>query len=528
MIDINLEGLRLLDGINDSLSSIKAKLEEYINLKQYGYGIREISLNNSQVMRICLLVGLSNNDKRDMAEINKLTTSKQNQPIVSTFFTKSGLKDTFIALIKMRYHNEEVQWESSSQLSKILGYEMLRGRDILLKPDALDDWFAFSNNNTYFNGLDIPELNLRIGSYENGNDAFLDINSRNIPNNQMLIAGTTGSGKSNLLAVLINQVREISCNSAYPVNFLLFDYKGEFSDPANKHWLSLFNTNTSAILDPMKDPLPFSPFKDFAGKTLNEINLYSTTMSRALVSIFGANISAKMQDRLSSAIIEAYKKNDFKPISIRSIIDNYTALLPEKKQDDVDSILSSLNTMDRANLFSEQDDINLVKDCYIINLSQYPKDGPIAKAIVYFVISKLNNIYESLPKQASNENVVELRHFTIIDEAHYMLDFENQPLKNLIAVGRNKGMSIILATQNMEQYKNKHFDYIANAQYPIIMKQQTMNDGVLRNLFGVNSNELQELKQAITSLQKGELIIKDTNNFGVGKKFKKIKVTHLI
>lgn len=31
MIDINLEGLRQLEGINDSLSSIKTKLEEYIN-----------------------------------------------------------------------------------------------------------------------------------------------------------------------------------------------------------------------------------------------------------------------------------------------------------------------------------------------------------------------------------------------------------------------------------------------------------------------------------------------------------------
>lgn len=528
MIDINLEGLRMLDGINDSLSSIKTKLEEYINLKEYTYGVREVSLKNSQVMRICLLVGLSNNDKRDMMEINKLVTSQQNQPYVSTFFTKSALKETFIALIKMRYHNEEVQWESASQLSKILGYEMLRGRDILLKPDALEEWFAFSNSGSLFKAMDIPELNLRIGSYDNGNDAFLDINSKNIPNTQMLIAGTTGSGKSNLLAVLIHQIREISCESAYPVNFLLFDYKGEFSDPTNKHWLSLFNTNTSAILDPVKAPLPFSPFKDFTGKTLNEINLYSTTMSQALISILGAKISANMQDRLSTAIIEAYKNSDFKPISIRSIIDNYKNLLPERQQDNVDSILSSLNTIERANLFSEQDDINLVKDCYIIDLSKYPKDGPIAKAIVYFVISKLNNIYELLPKQASNENLVELRHFTIIDEAHYMLDFENQPLKNLIAVGRNKGMSIILATQNMEQYKSKYFDYIANAQYPIIMKQQTMNDGLLRNLFGVNSNELQELKQEITSLQKGELIIKNTTSLGIGKKFKKIKVTHLI
>ena len=37
----------------------------------------------------------------------------------------------------------------------------------------------------------------------------------------------------------------------------------------------------NAILDPVQRPLPFTPFKDFRGKTLNEINLYSTEMASA-------------------------------------------------------------------------------------------------------------------------------------------------------------------------------------------------------------------------------------------------------
>jgi len=154
----------------------------------------------------------------------------------------------------------------------------------------------------------------------------------------------------------------------------------------------------------------------------------------------------------------------------------------------------------------------------------------MAKAIVYFVISKLNSIYEKLPKQAMNDERVELRHFTIIDEAHYMLGFENKPLQNLIAVGRNKGMSIILATQNMESFKSKYFDFYANAQYPLIMKQQQQNDNVLKDLFAVSGNALIELKQAISGLEKGELITKDAENMslGIGKHWQKIKVTHLI
>jgi hypothetical protein len=198
--------------------------------------------------------------------------------------------------------------------------------------------------------------------------------------------------------------------------------------------------------------------------------------------------------------------------------------------DNDDSITSVLKQLDRARLFAEEDKVDLVKDSFIIKMDSYPKDGPVAKAIVYFVISKLNNIYEGLERQAVSNNYVEIRHFTIIDEAHYMLSFDNRPLRNLIAVGRNKGLSIILATQNMDDFKSKSFDFYANAQYPLIMKQQSISDGVLRDIFGVSGKEFLDLKASIAGLQKGELIIKDSNAdiLGIGKKWKKIKVNHLI
>lgn len=204
--------------------------------------------------------------------------------------------------------------------------------------------------------------------------------------------------------------------------------------------------------------------------------------------------------------------------------------MPENKRDDMDSVKSVLSQLVRNNIFDDSDRIDLMQGCYVINLGQYEKDGIMAKAIVYFVISKLNSIYEKLPKQATNDERVEIRHFTVIDEAHYMLSFENKPLQNLIAVGRNKGMSIILATQNMESFKSKHFDFYANAQYPLIMKQQQQNDSVLKDLFGVSGSSLQELKQTIAGLQKGELITKDAQAMalGIGKHWKKIMVTHLI
>ena len=53
---------------------------------------------------------------------------------------------------------------------------------------------------------------------------------------------------------------------------------------------------------------------------------------------------------------------------------------------------------------------------------------------------------------------------------------------------------------------------------------------VIKDLFGVSGRELQEIRTEIAGLQKGELIIKDQMAFALdlGKKYKKIKVSHLI
>jgi energy-coupling factor transporter ATP-binding protein EcfA2 len=528
---INLQNIRQAEGIIESLHEVKAKIEQRINLAKYSANQKPVSLAGNKIMRICLLAGLSNKEQRDLNSIEQIQISKSGNRIFETLFTLYNLGTAYSALLKLRYNGMQIDWENTALKSKIVNAEILRGRDVLLKDDTIEDWLL---NTIILSGGGkagtIPFLNLNIGTYEDEIPATLNLNGRDIPNTQILVAGTTGSGKSNLLAVLINEIRSLSIESHYPVNFLLFDYKGEFSDPANNAWLTLFELDRGSILDPIVEPLPFTPFKNFTGKPQNEINLYSTELANALCSIDRASISANMSNRLSEAIINSYKRTQNNPVNFEGIIKEYTDLQPDKEKDKDDSVKSVLKQLIRNNLFVNEDRIDLIKGSYIVKMDSYPKDGPIAKAIVYFIVSKLNTIYEKLPKQAVDENTVELRHFTIIDEAHYMLGFDNKPLRDLIAVGRNKGLSIILATQNMDSYKSEYFDFYANAQYPLIMKQQSINDGVVKDLFGVSGKDFQEIKEAIAGLHKGELIIKNPTAavLGMGKKYKKIKVRHLI
>ena len=515
------------ENFNSEFAPLKDRIESIINLSRPAGNERRYSLPNNKLMRICLLAGLSTPGKRDMTVVEAMKLQTGNR-FVPSFFTHQELSPLYSALIKLRYHDSRLDLSNNRVLSRIIGAEMYRGRDMLLTDNNLEN-YLFSQGSQTALSKDIPLLNLLIGNYGDAEmEATLDINSRAITNSQIIIAGATGSGKTNLLAVLMQQIRALSSESRYPVNFLLFDYKGEFSDIHNTHWLSNFDVDRSCILDPIEQPLPFTPFKDFTGRSINEVNLYSTEMASALASLDRLSPSSNMSNRLSEAIVECYKRSNGVPITFAGILQEYQARMKDPAKDD--SISSILKQLERANIFDNEDKADLIGDSFIIKMDGYPKDGPIAKAIVYFLMSKINNIYEQLDKQEVNDDVVQIRHFSIIDEAHYMLSFDNRPLRNLIAVGRNKGLSVILATQNMADFKNKGFDFYANAQYPLIMKQQTIDDKVIKDLFGVSGQELQDIRAAIAGLGKGELIIKDQMAFalGMGSKFKKISVTHLI
>lgn len=88
-------------------------------------------------------------------------------------------------------------------------------------------------------------------------------------------------------------------------------------------------------------------------------------------------------------------------------------------------------------------------------------------------------------------------------------------------------VELLTSARNMDSFKSKRLDFYANAQYPLIMKQQSINDSVIKYVFGVTGKDFNR----IAPLQKGELVIKEDTMplLGIsGKNYKKIKVTHLI
>ncbi len=210
MSTINFSNTRQMEGLFDAISPVKELIESKINLSRTADREKRISLNQNKVMRICFIVGLGLTAKRTEDDFKDIQLSVSSLRIVPSFFTLHDLSTLYSALLKLRYADLNIDWTQNATLSRIIAAEMLRGRDYLLADNNLDS-FLYAMSNKLAIAKDIPVLNLLIGNYgDEEMEATLDINSRAITNSQIIIAGATGSGKTNLLAVLIQQFRMLS------------------------------------------------------------------------------------------------------------------------------------------------------------------------------------------------------------------------------------------------------------------------------------------------------------------------------
>ena len=160
---ITLQNIRQSEGLMDDLFEIRNRIEQRINLDKYSTSNKNLLLNGNKIMRICLLAGLSSKEQRDLHSIEQIQLSKTSNRIFETLFTLHNLGGAYSALLKLRYHGLQVDWENTTLKSKIINSEILKGKDVLLKDGILDDWLL--NTITTSRGGkagSIPFLNLKI------------------------------------------------------------------------------------------------------------------------------------------------------------------------------------------------------------------------------------------------------------------------------------------------------------------------------------------------------------------------------
>lgn len=133
-----------LKDMSDIVADVKTALEQRINLQSYPTEERPVVLSQSVVVRMCLLTGLADKTPRRSEEVRELALPLSGTPYPTTFFTKSRIGNVIEALLKLRYHDVEAEWDAASFVSRVIGHEILRGRDLLMKEGGIDEWLRYS------------------------------------------------------------------------------------------------------------------------------------------------------------------------------------------------------------------------------------------------------------------------------------------------------------------------------------------------------------------------------------------------
>ena len=135
---INLQNIRQAEGLQDELHEIRVQIEQRISLDRYTEGKKNIVVNQSKIMRICLLAGLSSNEQRKREDFESIQLSANR--IFETLFTHHDLSSVILTLVKLRYQKIKDDWKNDPESSRIINAEIIRGSKLLLKENVLDEW----------------------------------------------------------------------------------------------------------------------------------------------------------------------------------------------------------------------------------------------------------------------------------------------------------------------------------------------------------------------------------------------------
>lgn len=297
-------------------------------------------------------------------------------------------------------------------------------------------------------------VSFKLGKHADGSEIIIRINdetewsSRNIA-----IAGQNGSGKSQLILDIIYQ---ISKNTNCELPFTFFDFKGTDTKESLESFLK--NTNCTFLKVEHNKGFPFSPLKNIDFKNPNNILAFANDFQT-----FFPEIKQVQSASLIRSIQEFINDNDRAP----SLTELMESILERNNERD-NTTTSVLQQIISSGIYDEAGSYNLFNRSTYVSM---PSD--VSKQIKQFVtfnqLKYLFNKFKSSGNTNINDNIKELKHIIIIDEAQNFLQKKSaRPvIEDMLRELRSIGIIIVLIAQETTDFVYPDFDFISQVRLPI-------------------------------------------------------------
>ena len=272
-------------------------------------------------------------------------------------------------------------------------------------------------------------------------------NQGSIENQHLMICGSSGKGKTQLIKYLACQLRERH------KNILILDFKNDFASDSHfaiKGNMKTVFANFHGL--PFNPLVPYSVSHPETGESLLQIGQHISGVSAIFQRIYG--LGPQQESAVKNAIREAFKERGMGVEGNIPYDENieYPDLnqVGAKLKTSNPAAYNRLDPLFTLGLFQEDKAQHsfdgLADESMILNLSQISSDL-IKNALAELLILAAHSYYNSKPPSGT------LRQIMIFDEAHRII--QSKFMEALIREGRSYGVGIFLSSQNPSDFPNQ-------------------------------------------------------------------------
>jgi hypothetical protein len=269
------------------------------------------------------------------------------------------------------------------------------------------------------------------------------------PSANVRIAGQQGMGKSQaLIGLLHDMVAE-----APGIGFILLDYKGDLSSGPD---FEPFRTLSGAkVIRPPNAPVPMNPF-DLPASVDRRLAADRFVSTLGTFIRMGPVQEGHVRHALTEAYDQSHQAGRLGP-SLREARDAVRSEYRLNGGKD-DSVTAALDRLVESPIFSHRTDDFRLEDVFsqrwIVDLAGLGELKPWVAFILIHCLREVADAIGDAPFDSAKKTRA-LRGIVAIDEAHHYLPrgTKTQPLKELVRVGRSKGIPIFLSSQSLNDFQ---------------------------------------------------------------------------
>jgi len=302
---------------------------------------------------------------------------------------------------------------------------------------------------------DIPSNDGRLGRILIGTDSsrrpvYLDPENPNssLDNFSIMVTGSSGTGKTQLLKYLICSIRD------QDKNVLIIDFKNDFAgDKIFKKRAALESKHVSIGGLPFNPLIPFVEENPDTNEKFIQIETHIAGLAGVFEKSFGLGDIQEVE--LKNAIRQAYLEKGIETEGMSDLDPNWNfpnmdlvgEILRESESKSGQQAYARLDEIFRLGLFkpeySKDSFETLLNRSIIIDLSRLQNDS-IKSTIAGLIVLSAHNYYNSKPPAAN------IRQTFIFDEAHRVL--KQNIISKFVRECRQYGVMTIMSSQNPEDF----------------------------------------------------------------------------